>query len=266
MGLFLGMKKMDILRLAWNEIRVDKTNMIVALVLESILFLNIIVLLLFSLELDVLFDSYYKKNNSGMYSITIYNLKESHIEELEKDGFRKIEIFEDDENGNNYAFAQMDSLVRMDYKIIKWKFKGVTIEATIQDVLNVIIFVKAIFVFISVLAIFLGVLTVVNFYQMKVQKRVAFTNMLIRLGMPPRSIGNIYRIPFLIMNTCAIILAYVTSYPVLNSFNGMIQEEFMGISLNVEKRADLVIVIYLISIIILFGAVGNRWKRLNVRR
>ncbi len=257
---------MDILRLAWKETRIDKTNMIIALVLESILFLNMIILLLFSLELDFLFDSYYKKNMSGMYSITIYNIEERHVAELEKDGFQKIEIFEDDENANKYAFAQTDSLVQMDYKMIKWKCKGVTIEATIQDVLNVIIFVKAIFVFISVLAIFLGVLTVVNFYQMKVQKRVVFTNMLIRLGMPSRSIGNIYRIPFLIMDTCAIIFAYVISYPVLNSFNGMIQEQFMGISLNVEKRECLVIVIYLISIIILFGAVGNRWKRLNVRR
>lgn len=52
------MKKIDVFRLAWREMIQDKRNICLNFLLEALLFSNVIVLLLFTLEIDSVFDSY----------------------------------------------------------------------------------------------------------------------------------------------------------------------------------------------------------------
>lgn len=57
--------------------------------------------------------------------------------------------------------------------------------------------------------------------------------------------------------------AFVISFPIIKYFNGLIQERFMGVSLFAEKRNVLILIIYAVSLLLLFLTTGRRWKRLN---
>lgn len=263
MGLWCGMKKIDVLKLAWNETKYDKYNMILVFLLESVLYLNILVLLLLTLELDTVFDTYCQRNMREIYNVTLYNVDQNDVKELEEDGFSNMELCYNEEREEFFTFARIDSLLHFDYKMIKWRSKGIEIEASMQDVLNVIIFIKAIFVFVSLLGILLCVCAVGNFYQLKIIKRNTFINMLVRIGMPSAKIKQIYVLPFFSVSSLAVLNAFVISFPIIKYFNGLIQQRFMGVSLFAEKRNVLILIIYAVSLLLLFLTTGRRWKRLN---
>ena len=81
--------------------------------------------------------------------------------------------------------------------------------------------------------------------------------------MPSKRIGQIYRIPFFIMNTGAVMIAYILSFPVLSYFNRLIGERFGGLSLGTEKREALVLSIYVIAVLVLCLSLRNRWKKVG---
>ena len=174
-----------------------------------------------------------------------------------------MELCYNEEREEFFTFARIDSLLHLDYKMIKWRSKGIEIEASMQDVLNVIIFIKAIFVFVSLLGILLCVCAVGNFYQLKIIKRNTFINMLVRIGMPSAKIKQIYVLPFFSVSSLAVLNAFVISFPIIKYFNGLIQQRFMGVSLFAEKRNVLILIIYAVSLLLLFLTTGRRWKRLN---
>ncbi len=257
------MKKIDVLKLAWNEIKYDKYNMILVFLLESVLYLNILVLLLFTLELDTVFDTYCQRNMTEIYNVTLHNIDQNDIRELEKDGFSNMELCYDGEREEFFTFARIDSLLYLDYKMIKWRSRGIGIEASMQHILNLIIFIKVIFVSISLLGILLCICAEVNFYQLKIIKRNLFISMLSRIGMPSAKIKQIYVIPFFSVNSFAVLTAFVISFPITQYFNDLIQQRFMGVSLFTEKRNVLILIIYVVSLLLLFSTMGRRWKKLN---
>lgn len=257
------MKKIDLIRLMWNELKLDKYNMILVFILETVLFLNIIIVLLCSFEIDSVFDSYCRQYVPEAYNVYIYNVDESKLQDLEKDGFKDMELCYDEQAQRFFTFAEINSIQHFDYKLIKWKMKGVTIEATAQDLVDLMIFMKAIFVFISVLGVVLCALAVGNFYLMKIQKRVIFTNMLIRLGMPSQKIGVVYRIPFFLIGIISILAAYILSFPVLGYFNELIRRRFAELSISTDKREILTIAIFILFSLYLLLLLRNRWKRLS---
>ena len=257
------MKKIDVFRLAWREMIQDKRNICLNFLLEALLFSNVIILLLFTLELDSVFDSYCHEHIEGVYDATVINAEESELPELEQDGFRDMELWYDETEGHTLTDAKIDSLKGIEYKLIKWRSRGVVIRLSMQEVVSVMVFVKAIFCFISILGILLCVLATGNFYQIKIQKRIRFIKMLIRIGMPSKRIGQIYRIPFFIMNTGAVMIAYILSFPVLSYFNRLIGERFGGLSLGTEKREALVLSIYVIAVLVLCLSLRNLWKKVG---
>ena len=257
------MKGIDVFRIAWQEMKLDKRNMCLVFLLEVLLFSNVIVLLLFSLEIDSVFDSYCHEHIEGVYDVTVINVEKDELPELERDGFRDMELWYDETEGHYVTDAKIDSLEKLDYKLMKWRSRGVVIRLSMQDVVSVMIFVKAIFVFISILGILLCVLATGNFYQIKIQKRIRFINMLIRIGMPSKRIGQIYQIPFFMINTGAVVMAYILSFPVLAHFNQLIRGRFEGLSIGTEKREVLSLSIYVIAVLVLCLSLRNRWKKVG---
>lgn len=257
------MKEIDVFRMAWQEMILDKRNICLNFLLEVLLFSNVIVLLLFTLEIDSVFNSYCHEHIEGVYDATVVNVEESELLELERDGFRDMELWYDEIKGYNVTDARIDSLENLDYKLIKWRSRGVIIRLSLQEVVNVMIFVKAIFSFISILGILLCILATGNFYRLKIQKRIRFINMLIRIGMPSKRIRQINQIPFFVINTAAIVMAYILSFPVMAYFNRLIREQFEGLSIGTEKREVLFLLIYVISMLVLCLSLRNRWKKVG---
>lgn len=258
------MKQIDVNKLAWLEMKLDQRNMVLAFVLNISLFLNIIVILLFSTELDVTFDIYCHKNISDVYSAEIYHIDETVWKDLKQDGFQGDgELFYDEEKKQLFTFADIASLENLDFKLIKWRFRGVIIKMDMQEIVGIIILIKSVFVFISILGATLCFLAMGNFYQMKAQKRVPYTNMLIRLGVPAAKIGQIYRMPFLWIESISILISYILSFPLMSYYNTLIRKGFDGITISTEKRGMVTVGLYIIVTLFLYLILGNRWKKLD---
>lgn len=246
--------------LSLKELGLDMGNMCMVFILETVVFLNMIIVLLFSIELNTLFDMYCSKHLEEVFGMTMYSENRSKLQELEDDGFKDIEIFYDEGKGKYCAYAKIQSLKKIDYKMFSWRRKGIVIRSDMQEVLNVMIFVKMIFICITLLGILLCLLAVGNFYQMKIQRRIKFINMLYKIGLTKRKICWIYELPFCIIGTVSIVSAYILSFPVMDYFNDLIRHSFSGIELGTQVRNDLAIIIYIIFTFLVVIFLNKKWK------
>lgn len=257
------MKRTDRLRLEKREIRGDYKNSILALLVEITLFAVILVLLTFTIELDGLFDSYCKKELPDCYSVTVKNISEDDRAGLEEDGIRDLELYPaEDEDGTYEATGTLDSFERFDWKKIKWKFRGVTILSNeLEEFVDILIFVKAIFVCLSVIGIILCVLAVCGLYSMKVESRTDYSLMLMRLGLRERTVKRLFLAPFLGMDIISVIIAYGIARGVLGYFNRLIRSGFGNLSLSLEKLEMIAGFVLVVSVFLMVFTFGRRWNR-----
>ena len=255
------MNRWDRYRLIGNEIKLDKYNMLLVLMLEIVLFTNILIVVLVCMDIDTVFNKYCQKYMPIAYEMTVYDANQSHISQLKEDGFSEMEILYDDNENRYFSYAIADSLVHLDYKILKWKRRGVTIKPYVEDVINLAFFMKAILISISVLGIFLCILGVGNFYKMKIEKRMNFIKMLVRIGMPSGEILKLYRMPFVMITTVATLVAYLASFPIMNSLNRIIKSRFTELSIGAEKREFVVLLIFMVATSCIYLSIRNRWKK-----
>ena len=107
---------MDRIKIGVREIKYDRKNTILALVVEISLATVIMILLTFTLQLDVIVDVYFQREMPSSYSINIKNISYTQLKSLQKDGIKDIEIYS--EKMNTGSFFYLNSEKDFEYVII----------------------------------------------------------------------------------------------------------------------------------------------------
>lgn len=98
------MKRLDRWRIGKREIRYDWKNFALALLVEVSLFSVILVLLTITTELDGIFDRYLQQEMSGMYSVTVKNIRYSDLKDLANDGIDDLFLYSE-QFGDGYFYT-----------------------------------------------------------------------------------------------------------------------------------------------------------------
>ena len=253
------MKLTDTLKLIKYEYNYGKGEWISSIVMNVIVIACILLSMTVTLEINSVCNDYISMGYPNGYKFSLVGFNEQDVEWLENRGFTKI-VVSDVENG----CAVNSDISRIWIYKFEALFSGKDIwNEDIDLVLEVMLFGNIIFMAISVMLFAIMSNSNSNSFNMKLNERKYYIDMLIYLGMTKSNCIRIYFIFFLMRIVLATMLATGINVIFMTVINNHIQN-VLGVDTEFSLiKPMLVVIVFIFSTVIMNLSFGKVWRKKN---
>lgn len=161
----------------------------------------------------------------------------------------------------NYQYsmsADMKTIKNYDLLKYKMRFKGKVLKAgDLEEYFSFIFIAKGIFIGLSVIGLFLLISAINSLYSIRLEKRKKYTQMLYVVGLPKKTIKEIYHGIYIMCTLAAIIMAMVIAHGVIDYINFFLESRIQGMYISENKLIYLAAMISIISVVLMKRSFNN---------
>jgi len=250
------MKNSDKLRLVFREYRFGCLENIISVGLQALIFTIVILLFTVSFELDDVLSGYMNPMYSQGYGFDLFGYSQDDIPELEKQGFRDIEFYEDGD-----AYGYRDNLSDIWFIKILAIMDGKDIwNSELDEIVNYIFFGQITFLALGVVMFIIMLNNISNSISMRLMLREKYLRMMSGLGCRKSILRSIFFMVFAFRSILAILVAVAAVAVCVDKINAYLHR-IMLISLGFSCFSPAYIIgIGLISIVLIFFTFERQWR------
>ena len=162
----------------------------------------------------------------------------------------------------NYPYtmsADMKSIKNYDILKYKMRFKGKILKAgDLEEYFSFIFIAKGIFIGLSIIGLFLLISAINSLYSIRLEKRKKYIQMLYVVGLPKKTIKEIYNGIYIMCTLAAIIMAMVIAHGVIDYINFFLESRIRGMYISEKKLIYLAGMISIINMVLMKRSFSKR--------
>ena len=162
----------------------------------------------------------------------------------------------------NYPYtmsANMKSIKNYDILKYKMRFKGKILKAgDLEEYFSFVFIAKGIFIGLSIIGLFLLISAINSLYSIRLEKRKKYIQMLYVVGLPKKTIKEIYNGIYIMCTLAAIIMAMVIAHGVIDYINFFLESRIQGMYISEKKLIYLAGMISIINVVLMKRSFSKR--------